>query len=493
MDYPFNVRSFFTRQEQKDIGSGLVLWRGYFQSVRPAVGKMLINIDISTGTMYKPGPLIDICLEFFEKQGQPLVLAPARGLPERERARLSRFLSGVRIETLNANGKPSGTPRTIKKLSSAGANQMSFTMREGGTLTVAQYFQRTHNRALRFPDLLCVEVGNGALIPLEMCKITEGQIMRKQVPPEKTKAVLDFATKRPPERLASIKAGLGVLQYGQSEYVRQFGLQVDEANGPLSISARVLIPPTLKYGPTSRQANIVPRDGAWNMIDKRFYQGTTIERWAIVIYERTNRFRENDATEVIAGLIEACKNVGIEVREQNPIYRYQNAQGRVADQLRAVGSECAAKNGGKFPNLLVIILPDNATDIYQAIKQINVKLGGINTIPDPRSVQILTDPHNPTMVMGADVIHPAAGSVGRPSFTAVVANVDSDTAKYIADCRVQTSRQEMIEDLESMAEIREKKANSAPKRIIFYRGMSGLLYSYMVDASIMPWKELRTD
>ncbi len=159
MNYPFNVRSFFTRQEQKDIGSGLVLWRGYFQSVRPAVGKMLINIDISTGTMYKPGPLIDICLEFFEKQGQPLVLAPARGLPERERARLSRFLSGVRIETLNANGKPSGTPRTIKKLSSAGANQMSFTMREGGTLTVAEYFQRTHNRALRFPDLLCVEVG----------------------------------------------------------------------------------------------------------------------------------------------------------------------------------------------------------------------------------------------------------------------------------------------------------------------------------------------
>lgn len=39
----------------------------------------------------------------------------------------------------------------------------------------------------------------------------------------------------------------------------------------------------------------------------------------------------------------------------------------------------------------------------------------------------------------------------------------------------------------------EKKANAAPKRIIFYRGMSGLLYSYMVDTSIMPWKELRTD
>lgn len=33
---------------------------------------------------------------------------------------------------------------------------------------------------------------------------------------------------------------------------------------------------------------------------------------------------------------------------------------------------------------------------------------------------------------GADVIHPAPGSDGRPSFTALVGNVDSDTAKYVA-------------------------------------------------------------
>ena len=34
--------------------------------------------------------------------------------------------------------------------------------------------------------------------------------MRKQVPPEKTKDVLEFATKRPVERLQSIRNGLGV-------------------------------------------------------------------------------------------------------------------------------------------------------------------------------------------------------------------------------------------------------------------------------------------
>jgi len=109
-----------------------------------------------------------------------------------------------------------------------------------------------------------------------------------------------------------------------------------------------------------------------------------------------------------------------------------------------------------------------------------VKLGGINTVPDPRSVPFLTDQANPTVVMGADVIHPAPGSDGRPSFTSVVGNVDSDTSKYIATTRVQTSRQEMIEDLEEMTSfilskyigyrrMREKKPNFNPKRIIFYR------------------------
>lgn len=81
--------------------------------------------------------------------------------------------------------------------------------------------------------------------------------MRKQVPPEKTKDVLEFATKKPPERLASIRNGLSVLSYGQSEYVRQFGMHVQPDVGPLKVNARVLPAPTLRYGQGSRQPAIV--------------------------------------------------------------------------------------------------------------------------------------------------------------------------------------------------------------------------------------------
>lgn len=54
---------------------------------------------------------------------------------------------------------------------------------------------------------------------------------------------------------------------------------------------------------------------------------------------------------------------------------------------------------------------------------------------------------------GADVIHPAPGSDGRPSFTALVGNVDSDTAKYVSSIKVQASREEIILDLQEMAKV----------------------------------------
>jgi eukaryotic translation initiation factor 2C len=47
-----------------------------------------------------------------------------------------------------------------------------------------------------------------------------------------------------------------VLAYGQSDYVRQFGMRVN-ADGALQVRARILAPPKLKYGAGSKQVTIV--------------------------------------------------------------------------------------------------------------------------------------------------------------------------------------------------------------------------------------------
>ena len=96
--------------------------------------------------------------------------------------------------------------------------------------------------------------------------------MRKQIPPDMTTQVVEFSKMTPAARLTSIKAGLDVcetttsyvirsscsfqvLEYGQSEYVRSFGMNVTPM--PISVQARVLPPPMLRYGPGSAEATIV--------------------------------------------------------------------------------------------------------------------------------------------------------------------------------------------------------------------------------------------
>ncbi|GLB35650.1 putative argonaute family protein [Lyophyllum shimeji] len=355
---PFNVRSFFTDRETKNLGGGIVLWRGYFQSVRPGLGHMLVNVDISTGMMYQPDA----------------------GWVGHDRIRL---LSFSRKSAPSISG-PSLRRGWLRGVDPAGA----------------------------------------------LCRATRTD-HEETATARENEDVLDFATMKPEERFRSIANGLQILSRTLAHFAWKHG---------------VLNPPTLRYGQGSKQPTITPRDGAWNMIDKRFFQPKSIDR-----------------------------SVGMVVKEEQPLIKWENGQGRIAEQLRNAGAECARKNGGP-PNLIVVVLPDGGNDIYTAVKhfgdvtmgywanvclKINPKLGGINTIPDPASVAALTDPHNPTIVMGAD------------------------------------QKQEMIDDLQSMCKkilslymdyrtkAEKRPGNGAPKRLLFYRdGVSEGEFQQVLDIEL---------
>ncbi|KAF8209462.1 argonaute-like protein [Mycena galopus ATCC 62051] len=510
--FPIKGRSFFTPSETKNIGAGLVLWRGYFQSIRPTLGRMSINVDISTGVMYQPGPLIDLCLAFLGKN-TPTVLT--RQMPDRERISLGRFIAGIRVQTQDSGGAVRA--RVVRKLTKDGASQLSFSMRSGRSLTVAQYCQETRGRPLRFPAVICVEVGHEALIPLELCTVLPGQLVRKEIPDDKKAALVEFATMRPKERLDSIQKGLQVLAYGQSEYVRKFGLTVDTSL--LSTQARVLKAPTLKYGP-GKAPIVNPINGAWNMADKQLFKRCTIAAWVLVIFETQNRFNDSVVQEVTTSFVSGMRSTGITVTDPTPIVRRINGQGNIIDQLQAAGAACFQQKKVP-PALFVVVIPEGGNDLYTVVKhwgdvkkgiatqclkskkctrakiqfwanvalKVNVKLNGINVVTDT----VLSDPHNPTVFLGADVMHPAPGSTGRPSFSAVVSSVDSNGAKYVATQRVQASRQELISDLQDMTkevlarymsyrEQAEKSKSPAPKRLIFYRdGVSEGQFQQVLD------------
>ena len=169
--YPFDDRSFFTDNETWNIGGGIELWRGYFQSLRPAIDRMLLNVDISTGTMYMPGPLIGLALAHLNlPPNRPDALAPRRGFPDRERVRLQRFITGLKVITSYGQrepGRQGPRPRVVKKLSKEGATDLRFELDNGQRSTVAEYFQGVLGEPLQHPEVICVEVR----VPLHACPL----------------------------------------------------------------------------------------------------------------------------------------------------------------------------------------------------------------------------------------------------------------------------------------------------------------------------------
>jgi eukaryotic translation initiation factor 2C len=169
--YPTNKNSFFTPQGEQAIGAGLVLWRGYFQSLRPAIERMLINVDIATGVMYRSGRFIELALDFLGKP-QLHSLAPQRGpqrgLPDRERVRLSQFISGIKVTTPYRTREPD-RKRFVKRLTRESAIDRRFELGDGQTMSVADYFQNQLNIPLQYPELICAEVCTTIILSFYVC------------------------------------------------------------------------------------------------------------------------------------------------------------------------------------------------------------------------------------------------------------------------------------------------------------------------------------
>jgi eukaryotic translation initiation factor 2C len=153
-NHPFNKRSFYIPEGRKDIGGGIELWRGIFQSVRPTVDRLIVNIDLSTAMIYKEGPLLNLCIDFFGRTPNTSPNAILTGaIGDIERHRLQKFLSGVRVRVSTTGDRE----RVVRGLSREGANRLTFTTQEGVQMTVAQYFQSL-GRPVQYPAVICALV-----------------------------------------------------------------------------------------------------------------------------------------------------------------------------------------------------------------------------------------------------------------------------------------------------------------------------------------------
>ena len=55
----------------------------------------------------------------------------------------------------------------------------------------------------------------------------------------------------------------------------------------------------------------MPRDGTWNMMDKKFHRAVTINRWVVIIYERKQRFDLGTVREMVRNFTQQFTALGM--------------------------------------------------------------------------------------------------------------------------------------------------------------------------------------
>lgn len=148
-------RVFYTPHEVYAAGSGVILWRGYFQSLRPAMSRLLVNIDISSAAMYQHGYLTDLARQFLEERNINALVDMLGQAKHREN--LAQFITGVRVQWTRI-GSHDTMVRAVKGLGDTGADKQTFTRRDGRETTVAEYFYEMTDQRLHYPGLPCVQV-----------------------------------------------------------------------------------------------------------------------------------------------------------------------------------------------------------------------------------------------------------------------------------------------------------------------------------------------
>ncbi|KAG6857512.1 hypothetical protein H0H87_002137 [Tephrocybe sp. NHM501043] len=445
------------------------------RSVRPTFENIIVNVDTTIGVILPAGDLERICAEH-------LGLNNSRYLGAEHVPRLRLFLRNVKVEISKLPGHPNKRPQSIRDVV-ADVGNITFE-KNGERISIGDHFSRAHRYPIR-PKALGVKLGSG-IFPMSVC-VTQLQLYKNRASPEVVREALEFSPRDPRARLDAIKAGWQELQYTQSPFLIGAGIKVDSE--PLAVSGRVLPSPRLLFGPDE---SLVPqRQGTWDMLKKHFTIPATLTAWTIVDFA-------NAAPPVldifITDLMVCMRERGMIVEDPRGVSK-RSPQADIP-AVRFITSTGLVKFAANFlpvmqvlheirsktkATMIMVILPESAPQPYRVVKRygdvtggictqcvkwsrkltgevqqrranqyynnlllkINTKLGGINYTPWDDHMAFLKQV--PTLIIGADVSHPAPGS-HLPSISGFVSSTDSRLCRYVASTKVQASRTEMIEE-----------------------------------------------
>ncbi|CZT04105.1 related to argonaute like post-transcriptional gene silencing protein QDE-2 [Rhynchosporium agropyri] len=400
------------------LGGGLEALRGYFQSVRPATGGLLLNVNVTHGVFFQPERLD--------------VLYPRLG-GTGNKVKLGKMLKSLRIQQLHLPVKKNKKNQEIPHAKSifslarpgdgipgpnqnrpqvaafgAGPCDVSFWLspipqgaKKAGPqlpanvyITVFDYFKRRYPQFTLDPRNPVVNVGNKEnpnYLPAEVCLVLPGQPVKRRLGPDQTAEMIKFACRKPYANADSIIGdGRNVLGLNAQSGAKAgaFGIQV--GSSLVTVSARVLPPPQIKYKDSqNKQTQLRPNFGSWNMANVKFQVGKPIGRWTFVVFRSNRRGLHSQYSELdvfrTAQQFQAFLNKSGIVAAA-PI-KYEHPQANLVDGQEAQNDATIRKvfrplvaDTKNQPNFVLCILPYGDTAIYNSIKTCGDTVVGVQTV-----------------------------------------------------------------------------------------------------------------
>ena len=519
----------FREDSMRPLGDVLVMYRGYFGSVKTSVEGPLLNYNVLTSVFYR-----QMALDEFMRKAADIDFRQA--------------LVGVKVEVRN----PDGTLETIDgRVDEFGSPCREQRMRFDRDESVEGYYRRGKNsdpdkagltipeyrHGLKYSNTPAVRVDGKWYAP-EFCSIIPHQPYRRVLPPRLNSILVQCASLSADKAKRDVIDGLRCLDNGPGSVGDQ-AFTVDPKM--LYVPFQRLSGPMLSYGPGVRIATV---GGQWDIRGTRLTCripereiGYIVEDCQATEQLRINHSWINRITDTLQEFGIRSRAVGVRVMttaqlddELAPGAATQRPGGpapfiigvsggdkpwyvrfrALVDRKWGVdGIHLQAKKIEKFLQPATAA-PDDAMTAtspaahtyvgYLALK-INLKRDANQWLPAlasllPRGRDPAT---HPTLFVGADVTHPGPGSgPAARSIAGVVGSVRGLDGAYRASARWQPARQELIRDLKDM--VKERIADFsrgrrrpgtagegavAPASLLYFRdGVGATQYRAVLDAEV---------
>ncbi|KAH9866106.1 hypothetical protein J1614_008670 [Plenodomus biglobosus] len=517
--FSLKANKIFVTSGHSPLGQSLCAMRGYFYSIRPGMGQILLNLNACTSAFYQP-----ILVSQFLSDNKTF-----KSVHE-----CMALLQNVRIH-LTYDPKHSGKqPRSnsatiearIRTIVGHGGScsRQTFTLKEGGDVTIMNYFEQTYKTRLQFPDLPAINCGTrerAMWYPPEKLQILPYQLLKGKLPEMLLSGMLDVACHHPADTRALI----------EHEGLLLMGCRDGKGFAPLSacpsihidprmlkVPAAELALPTVTYGGGTSNSRAAVKDGKWNLAGRVFVHYGPVKLIVYIILAPDGPpFPPNALKLVAEGFMQNARTYGMAGHTvvggtTCTVFTDNGIAQRVLDDAKSKGANFIFLVLGK-KNVPVYSLLKDLVDrrygmhsqcvVYKTEKnsgrpfgdqqwgnlmmKVNLKAGGTNHV-NPDVSKLMAD----TLVLGGDVTHPGAGALqGTPSIAAIVGSVDQHGGKFLGSMRLQPrdTACEDIKDVKSMVmeRIRAWSAHfkKMPPNILYYRdGVSDSQYGQVRDCEL---------